>query len=422
MINTNYFKNKKITVVGLARSGIACANLLFSLGAKVKATDNNDSEITRRNAVKLCSDYIAVEFGKHSSDFIEGSDLVVVSPGVSNDSFSIQFAQKNNIPIVSEIEIASILCPAPIIAVTGSNGKTTVTTLISRVINASGMKAYACGNIGNPFCGEIQKLLAKDYVVLEVSSFQLERIKSFKPKIAVILNFNRNHLDRHKDMEEYLTAKKRIFLNQDKNDFLVLNGLDPALKNISSESKSKVIFFNQLPGLNPNQAAVFTVASILGIKDDIVSKTFQDFKGLEHRMEFVAEIKEVSFINDSKATTADSAAWALENINRPVFLIAGGKDKGVDYAKILESRQKIKEVILIGEAKNKIRQALGETLSFREVDSLSSAVRLAFSKAKAGDCVLLSPMCASFDMFKDYEERGRIFKEVVEALKKENGT
>jgi len=417
MINTDYFKDKKVVVAGLARSGLACANLLYDLGAKVSVTDSQDTEAVRLNSSKLKSRDIKFELGKHTKEFIQGKDLLVISPGIPDEAMPVVWAKELNIAMISEIEVASILCPATIIAVTGSNGKTTTTTLIGKIIEASGKKAFVCGNIGNPFTGELEKMSEGDFVSLEVSSFQLEKIKTFKPKVAVILNFSKNHLDRYKNMQEYLEAKKRIFINQDKNDFLVLNQEDPILCDIAKESGSKVIFFNSESGFNPDQSAVLSVAQILNIKREVCLNVFSEFKGLEHRMEYVQEINGVDFINDSKATTVESAIWALKNIKSSVILIAGGKDKGVDYSLVLpQARGKVLKAILIGEAKNKIRAAFGNNLSIEEAPTLPEAVKLAFTIARPGDSVLLSPMCSSYDMFKDYEERGRVFKSAVHSL------
>jgi len=414
MRNIDYFKDKEIAVVGLARSGVACANLLSALGAGVSLTDIADNPGIRLALSGLKSKNIKVELGKHSPEFIRGRELIVVSPGVDNSSPALTWAAKFNIPVISEIEVAWLLCPATVIATTGSSGKTTVATLIAEVLEASGRKVFTCGNIGIPFCAQVDKMGPDDFVSLEVSSFQLERISKFKPKIAVMLNFSRNHLDRHKDMREYLEAKKRIFLNQDGNDTLVLNGQDQVLRELAKEAKSRVVYFSGSDGLNPNQAAVLAVGSILGIDRDTCLEVFSGFKGLEHRLEYVTQVNNVKFINDSKATTAESTAWALSNISSPVVLIAGGRDKGVDYRGILDlARKKVKEVVLIGEAKEKIRDSFKCYLLLDEAQTMPEAVNKAFQKAAPGECVLLSPMCSSFDMFKDYEERGRAFKDAV---------
>lgn len=420
MKNTDFFKNKKVTIAGFARSGLACANLLFDLGAKVSITDNKDSESTRANLTKLKSKEIKAELGVHTKKFVKDSDILIISPGVPNNALPVIWAQEFNIPVISEIEAAWISCPATVIAVTGSSGKTTVATLIAKAIEASGEKAFVCGNIGVPFSGEVSRMNAQDFVSLEVSSFQLEGVKTFRPKIAVMLNFSRNHLDRHKDMQEYLEAKKRIFMNQGPGDFLVLNEGDEILKGLARESRSSVVYFSESKEFNPNQAAVNAVGKILGVDKKICLKVFREFKGLEHRFEQVAEIRGIKFINDSKATVVESTVWAIKNINSPVVLIAGGRDKGVDYQGILpEAKNKVKEVIVIGEAGDKIKNALSASLKVNEAGTLEEAVQMAYKKSLPGDYVLLSPMCSSFDMFSDYEERGRVFKNAVRALAKE---
>ena len=415
MRNISFFKNKKITVVGLARSGVACANLLHRSGAIISVTDIKEDQQSRQACAKLCSSEIKVELGKHSQDFIKHADLVVISPGVPLNSLCVNWAREFNKLLISEIEVASILCPAQIIAVTGSNGKTTVTTLIGQVLAVAQKRVFVCGNIGDPFCGEVEKMREGDFVVLEVSSFQLETIKDFKPKIAVILNLTPNHLDRYNNIEEYLAVKKRIFMNQDQSDFLVLNTDAPLLNAAVSQVKSKVIFFTKEEGLNSNQSAVIAVGRILGVELKQMQEVFREFKGLPHRLEEVAEINGVKFINDSKATTADSAIWALSNISSPVILIAGGRDKRIDYRVILDAaKNKVKQVFLIGEAKDIIASDLnGGGFSIEKVDTLKEAVTKAYRQARPGDQVLLSPMCSSYDMFTDYEERGRVFKRIV---------
>lgn len=422
MQNIGYFKGKKISIVGLAKSGFACASLLGDLGAQVSVTDIADNDLTRLNASKLKAKKIRVELGRHTEEFIKNSDLVVISPGVNDQAWPIVWAKNYKIPIVSEIEVACSLCVGTIIAVTGSNGKTTTTTLIGKILEASKKKVFICGNIGNPFCSELDKIKASDFVSLEVSSFQLEHISSFKPKIAVILNFSSNHLDRYNDMQEYLLAKKRIFMNQDKSDYLVLNSEDKVLNKLADETKAKTVFFSSKRGLNSNQAACLAVASILGIDEKTCSKVFSEFNGIEHRLEYVTQINNIKFINDSKATTVDSAIWALNNIVCPIIWIAGGRHKGIDYSIILElARKKVKEVILIGEAKKNIKDIFSGQLPLDQANTLEEAVNKAYQAAAPGDCVLLSPMCSSFDMFSNFEERGRCFKKAVQKLVKNKG-
>ncbi len=418
MRNTKFFKGKNITIVGLARSGLACANLLHGLGACVRVTEIKDNAQTRLSAGSL-SKSICFELGKHSQDFIKQAQIVVISPGIPSNADPIILAKEFSKPVYAEIEIASMLCPGQIIAVTGSNGKTTVTTLIGRIMAESGKKVFVCGNIGNPFCAEVEKMQEGDFAVLEVSSFQLETIRDFKPKIALIINLTPNHLDRYNNMQEYLAAKKRIFMNQDKNDFLILNALDGRLLGLEREAASKVIFFTQEPGLNLNQCASLKAGEILGLDRRKMLDVFSRFRGIEHRLEEVIEINKIRFINDSKATTADSAVWAINSIQSPIILIAGGRHKGIDYRVIIEAaRDKVKQVVVIGEAKDRISADLKGSFPVEASGSLKEAVNKAYSLAKPGYSVLFSPMCSSFDMFTDYEERGRVFKKIVLDLAK----
>ena len=408
-----------MAVAGLGRSGLACANLLYDLGADVWVTEQKDSADTRLNAAKLKSQNIKVELGRHTQAFIKDKGLLVISPGLTDTSLPLRWALASGVAVISEIELAAFLCPAAIIATTGSNGKTTVTTLIARILEKAGKKVFLCGNIGNPFAGEVERIQEGDFVSLEASSFQLERIKAFKPKVAVMLNIAPNHLDRYAAMQEYIRAKKRLFMNQDASDFLVLNADDPLLKGLAEETKAKVVYFSRGPDLNPNQAALSAVGSVLGIPQELIRQALGEFNGIEHRMEFVARINDIKFINDSKATTVESALWALENIRGPVVLIAGGRHKGIDYSRLRQAgRDKIKEIILIGEAGKIIESALEGFFNLAEARTLEEAVAKAFKKACAGECVLLSPMCSSFDMFSSYEERGECFKKAVNQLAK----
>lgn len=420
IMHKDYFKNKNVLIVGFARSGLASANILHDLGSRVWITDNQDNESIRLNLGRLKSKEIKVELGVHSRDFVKDKDIVVISPGVSNEALSVVWAKAEGIPIISEIELAWVLSPAEVIAITGTNGKTTVTTLIGKVLEAAGKRALVCGNIGRPFSAEVDKIKKGDFVSLEVSSFQLEYIDTFKPRISVILNLSRNHLDRYRDMREYLAAKKRIFKNQDSADYLVLNYDDPDVRPLANETKAKVVYFRKEQDLNPNQSAVLAVASILGISKDIVAQAFRGFKGVEHRMEEAFKINGVRFINDSKSTTTEATVWALNNLTESVVLIAGGREKGNDYGAVLElARKKVKAAVVIGEAREKIKKAFSSAIKVEEAVTLEEAVKKSLGLARQGDCVLFSPMCKSFDMFSNYEERGRIFKGLVEKLAKE---
>lgn len=417
MKNRDYFRGKNILIAGFARSGLASANLLYDLGANVSVTDNQDNAITRQNLKELKSQKIKVELGKHTQDFIKDIDILIISPGIPNEALPVLWAKEARIPIISEIELAWILCPAQIIAITGTNGKTTVTTLVGKIIEAAGKRVFTSGNIGKPFTSEVENMRDGDYVSLEVSSFQLENIDKFKPKVSVILNLSRNHLDRYSDMQEYLKAKKRIFKNQDSSDFLVLNYDDPVIRSLSLEAKAKVVYFKAEGGLNSNQSAALAIAGILDIERDIVLNVFKNFKGVEHRMEEVLTLGGVRFINDSKSTTTQATVWALNSLFCPVILIAGGREKGNDYSEVLKlARDKVKSAILIGEAKDKIREAFTGAVDTEFAVTLNEAVKKAISLAPKGGCVLFSPMCKSFDMFANYEERGKAFKSIVSEL------
>lgn len=416
MINQDYFKNKNITVVGLGRSGFACARLLYNIGAQVSVTEKSQDSRVMRYASELPLS-IKQELGRHSLEFIRGRDLIVTSPGVDEESQPLLWGRQFGIPVISEIECAWRLCPGRIVAATGTNGKTTTVTLIGRVLEAAGYKAFILGNIGNPFSAEVAKMQPRDFVSLEVSSFQLETIRTFKPNLSVILNFSPDHLDRYSDVSEYLSAKSRIFMNQDESDYLVLNRSDPVVCDLAKRAKAKVVYFDSEVYPNPNFAAASAVASILGIDVNLCAGVFRTFRGLPHRLERITEFRHRQFINDSKATNPDATAFALRNINRPVILIAGGRDKGFDFSLIEDLIcRRVRALILLGEAKDKIKQVFQKRLPLREATDLTEAVAFAFEQSREGDCILLSPMCSSFDMFRDYEHRGESFKEAVRGL------
>ncbi|MDD5618256.1 MAG: UDP-N-acetylmuramoyl-L-alanine--D-glutamate ligase [Candidatus Omnitrophica bacterium] len=417
------FKGKRTVVLGLGISGLASAKLLKNLGASVFVSDKNESTKSKELSRQLTNLSIPFELGKHTKQKIEETDYIIVSPGVPSNCEPIQWAKNKNIEVIGEIELGYQFCRAPIIATTGTNGKTTVTTLIGRILEATGKKSFVLGNIGKPFTAEVDKIKSSDFVSLEVSSFQLETIKEFRPKISLILNFTPDHLDRYKNLNEYLEAKKRIFLNQRGDDFVVLNYADSNLSNLANETKAKVVFFGGGKSgfdenkFNPNQLAVLKVAEILGLDLNICFKALSEFKGIEHRMEFVANIGGVDFVNDSKGTNVDSTIWGLKNSVKPLILIAGGRDKGSDFTVIKDLvNKKVKHLVLFGEAKEKIKKALGAIVQTSEAKNIEEAVNISFNQAENGDCVLLSPMCASFDMFSNYEERGRIFKDIVRNL------
>jgi len=416
MINEDYFKNKNITVVGLGRSGFACARLLNNLNARVSVSEKNQDSQVMNYAEQLPAS-INLELGRHTLQFIKGRDLIVTSPGVDQRSQPLLWAKELGIPVISEIECAWMLCPAKIIAITGTNGKTTTTTLVGKVLEAAGYKTFILGNVGTPFSGQVSKMQASDFVCLEVSSFQLETINRFKPKISAILNFTPDHLDRYADLSEYLSAKSRIFMNQDESDYLVLNGQDPVVRDLAKKSKAKVIYFDSNMHSNLNFSAVKTIASVLLISMDLCEHVLGSFAGLPHRLERIVEFKNREFINDSKATNPDATAFALRNIDKPIILIAGGRDKGCDLSVYKDLIcQRAKSLIILGESRDKIRQIFKMRLPITEVPNLAEAVKSAYSQSQAGDCILFSPMCSSFDMFRDYEHRGQVFKEAVMIL------
>jgi len=415
---------QKVVVIGAAKSGQAAARLIAAAGGQVKLSDNRpEKEVDEGFRGWLKEKKFPTEFGEHTREFIQDSDVAVTSPGVRINAQPVIWAKEKGIQVIGEIELAARMCPCPIIAVTGSNGKTTVSTLIHKILQEAGRTAFLCGNVGSPFAAHVQEMKPSDFAVLEVSSFQLETIVTFKPHVAVFLNFSQNHLDRHRDIEEYFEAKKRIFVNQDQSDFAVLNADDARVRGLSAQLKAKVALFNtprqrtQGKYANPNCLAALTVTALLGIRPEAGHRVFEGFGGVEHRLEKVRTIDGVDFINDSKATTAEAGRWALENIRQPVVMICGGRDKNIDFT-VLKNlvKEKVKRMIAIGEARSKLKDAFAGVVDFEEGGSLEEAVRIARQKAVSGDCVLLSPMCASFDMFKNFEERGKAFKEIVARL------
>jgi len=421
----------KCIVVGLAKSGIEAARLLAGRKDTVFITEFKDDAASRKSADLLVKEGVVkpenIEFGCHTDKFIKKADLMVVSPGVRRDAAPIKLAEARKIPVISELELAYTMCPAPIVAVTGTSGKTTTTTLIGLMLKAAGFDAIVCGNIGNPFSGEIKNIKKDSIVVLEVSSFQLELIDKFKPRVSIILNISDNHLDRHKDMNEYITAKCRIFLNQDERDTLLLNRNDELLREIAGSVKGpKVEFFNEYKDfvsrhkiLNEDFLAAMSAASIMGADEAKMLEVLKNFKGIEHRLEHVANINGVDFVNDSKATTISSVEWALKSLEENIILIAGGKYKGGDFG-LLKSlvEKKVDCIISIGEARPQIKSGLDGVKPIFEAESFSEAVAEGFKRARKGGRVLLSPGCSSFDMFKNYEERGKIFKELVDEIRK----
>ncbi len=439
---------KKIIVVGIGISGRAASLLLKKQGAIVYAIDSHTTQELSQVAKKLKTKGIRVELGKYTPGFVKAADLIVVSPGVKDGSDILDIAESRSIPIISEIELASWFCKGPIIAVTGTNGKSTIVTLIGLMLEASGKRPVVCGNIGKAFSEAVLDIREGQPAVVEVSSFQLKRIDKFKPKIALISNITQNHFDWHGNFIDYFASKKNIYKNQDSSDFCILNYDDKKIMALEHELGSRVYYYSvkkkvrgaylkggdlilntdanekkicsisdiELPGRhNVSNILACTLCSYLagaGLKDIVGALT--RFKGLDHRFQQVSTIDGVRYINDSKATTVDACKAALNSCAENVILIAGGRDKGSDYKVIKELvRDKVKSIILIGEAKEKIRADLAGAANMFEASSIDEAVAISRERAASGDTVLLSPMCASFDMFSNYKDRGSAFKQAV---------
>lgn len=448
-------KNKKVTVVGLGNSGLNAAILLDDIGARVFVTDSNNTPATRNAAQALKKRNIEIEIGGHSKEFFKGSELIVLSPGVENTSPAVKFADTIKIPIIGEMELGYRFCKGRIIAVTGTNGKSTVTTLIGQMLRDGGKDAVTCGNIGNSLCGEIPHIKEDTWVVLEVSSFQLERIEKFKPRIALILNITDDHMDRYARITDYFNQKLKVFSNQDKNDYLILNYDAENLRSLNGVARSKTLYYSRmrkasgayvkdgkimamsasgserevcgvsdirLKGLHniENVLASSLAAVLAGVEPSSIKNTVMNFKGLAHRFETVDIVDGVEYIDDSKGTTVDSTYRALESCRKPVTLIAGGKDKHSDYGVMREIvKKKVKALVLIGEARPAIKKVLGRLVSTYDAKDMFEAVKIAKKITDKDQIVLLSPMCSSFDMFSSYKERGEVFQQAVGRVKKE---
>lgn len=439
---------KKVLVVGLGRSGEASALFLQKKGALVRLTEAADNPELKKKKEALEASGIEVELGRHSEKFIASVDLVVTSPGVAPKIPLLLYAIKNKVPVWSEMELAYRFCPVPILAVTGTNGKSTAVTLLFDILKAAGKKVVLAGNIGTPFISIVEELTPKDAVVLEVSSFQLEWVEKFRPKIAVLLNVTADHLDRYPDFESYLAAKERLFENQNAEDAAIINYDDPICRKIAQKIKSRIYYYSRLdpdkkfftdgktvflPDGKPllefpkslllgghnheNMTAVCAVAHLFGIGPNAMAEGIRNFQPLKHRLELVAEKNGVKYIDDSKATNVDSTLRALQAFpekEKHLILILGGKDKGGSYLPLKpEIEKKVKALILLGEATDRIAEELRGLCEIQKMNNLPECVRSAKALATAGDVVLLSPACSSFDMFKSYGERGDTFKKAV---------
>ena len=415
-------QGKKVSVLGIGKSGYESAVFLRQNGYEVFCSELGDT-LELRARLKLLADLgIEGEVGGHDFARVLSSDWVLVSPGIPPTAPVYQKIKAAVIPMISEIEAASWFSRTPnIISVTGTAGKTTVTTLITRVLNACGRKAISCGNIGNPWISELNRIGPEDYVVLELSSFQLMHCLSFRPKIGILLNVSANHQDWHKDFEEYVSCKLNMFRHQKNSDYAIFRAIDkeaffPDFKFSGIETP-----FGFSRTGNPNEEVVRKIAAMLNCPALEVERAITSFEGVEHRMEKVLELNGVTFINDSKCTTTASLAWALEKFpDQSVVLIAGGHPKSNDFDLAKELlRRKVKKAILIGEARPLLVKAWQYTTELVECGNFPDSIKTAFQSSSKGDVVLLSPACASFDMFKNYIERGDIFKSLVRELNRE---
>ncbi|MFU0799217.1 MAG: UDP-N-acetylmuramoyl-L-alanine--D-glutamate ligase [Xylanivirga thermophila] len=456
MKGLNDIKDKKVLVVGMARSGVSAARVLKGLGCRVIANDIKKTDELRDVEQELGPLGIELYFGVQPDDIVEQMDMVVISPGVPIYTPFVQKAKENGIEVISEVELAYRLCSAPIVAITGTNGKTTTTSLIGEILKNAHMNTYIVGNIGKPFVAQTKNIQDGDVVVAEISSFQLEGIKYFKPKISVILNITPDHLNRHKTMENYINTKAKIFKNANENDYVVLNSDNSLSASLDDRTKGKVLFFSSskvldrgawvqdgmvivdvgngkktvchvddifIPGRHnlENALAAVLVTSILGVDTKTIKSTLKSFKGVEHRIEFVDDIEEIKFYNDSKGTNPDASIKAIQAMKGPTVLIAGGMDKGLDFSDFIDAFDDIiTDMVVLGETKDKLIQSASDKgfHNVYKVETLEQAVLKAYDLAVPGGNVLLSPACASWDMFKDYEERGRIFKAAVKALRR----
>jgi UDP-N-acetylmuramoylalanine--D-glutamate ligase len=449
-------KDKRVLVVGLGKSGVASALFLKAHGARVTVSDTKSGDELRNEIPSLLDHGITVETGGHGERTFRGQDLIVVSPGVPTDAPMLVQARAMGEAVIGEIELAAQFLPGPIVAITGSNGKTTTTTLTGEILTAGGLPTLVGGNIGTPAISLAERAQRETVIVLEVSSFQLETIQTFRPKVAVVLNVTPDHLDRHRTFEAYVDAKARMFENQREDDFAVLNEDDPTCVTMAARTRAQVFWFSRLKEVkqgawvregkilfrdevssqkNPqrevmlvsevplkgahnleNVLAAVCAGSLMGCAPEKIRQAVRDFKAVEHRLEFVATIRGVDYYNDSKATNVDATIKALESFPANIHLILGGKDKGSDYSVLNDLlRQRVKRVYTIGAAAGKIESQI-KGVEIVHAETLENALRKAHAGAVPGDVVLLAPACASFDQFKNYERRGQVFKEIVRSL------
>ena len=447
-------KNKRVLVVGAGKSGISAAHFLLRQGAKVTVSDSRSAAALAGEIPALMEAGIMVETGGHGLLTFRRQDFIVISPGVPTSTPEVVRVRALGMPVIGELELASQFLQGQIIAITGSNGKTTTTTLVGEILQRAGVATLVGGNIGTPVIELVAGSRPETWNVLEVSSFQLETIETFRPRIAVVLNITPDHLDRHKTFENYAAAKTRITERQDLEDFLVLNAEDKAAQMVAAKTRAQIFWFSPrrpikqgafVHGRNvvflakeggkavpvmpvkeiplkgshnvENVLAAVTVARLAGVPVEVIREVVQNFKAVEHRLELVRERDGVVYYNDSKATNVDAAMKAVASFPKGIHLILGGKDKDSDYSLLAPLvKERVKVVYTIGSAAEKIKGALAGVVKMVEAETLERAVAAAAAAAVKGDTVLLAPACASFDQFENYEHRGRVFRDLVVAL------
>lgn len=454
-----------VTVLGLARSGVAACHLLQEAGARVMVADRKEAEQLTSILEKIDRTQVEVRVGQDYETSLDEAELVVISPGIPHRMEALERVRRRGVKVVGELELASRFVTAPMLAVTGTNGKSTTVTLIGKMLAEQGKRAFVGGNLGTALSEAARTTLqAKkqgrpapyDYVVVEVSSFQLETIDRFHPWIASMLNVTVDHQDRYDSIDEYLAAKQRIFENQTEQDYALFNLDDSRVSALRYGVRAKRIGFSRTQSIGAemdggtflegdqivttvtgtkqvvcksneirmlghhnveNVMAAATYAALWGCPGDAIRRVVSTFPGLEHALELVRERHGVRFVNDSKGTNVDATLKALEGIEQPIWLIAGGRDKGGNFSRLTEAvRRRVKQVVLIGEAAPLIKKAWVGATAISEASSMREAVEQAAQGASSGEVVLMSPACASFDMFQDYQDRGRQFKAAVAAL------
>ncbi|MFZ7110556.1 MAG: UDP-N-acetylmuramoyl-L-alanine--D-glutamate ligase [Desulfatiglandales bacterium] len=447
------FAGKKVLVVGLGKSGLSVCRYLCGRGAVVTVSELRQKEILDRSVIEGIARIGAeLEFGGHRPETFLGSEMIIVSPGVPLDIGPLNEARDAGIPILGEMELASRLIHIPIAAVTGTNGKSTTTALLGAMAGQAGKRTFVGGNIGIPFIDCVLDNSEAEVAVVEVSSFQLDAMKTFRPDISMILNLSPDHLDRYRDYEAYVASKFRIFENQGPGHFLILNDDDERLSRVRTDSGVGVLRYGlearenrqaflekgklrasppggapcefalgrfRLPGKHNLQNLMGAVLAglVLGLGGGSIQETIDAFGGLPHRVEFVGRFRDVDFYDDSKATNVEAAARSVEGFDRPVILIAGGRHKGADYGPLVEaSRGRVTEAVLLGESRDLLKKSFEGIVPIRTAETMEEAVSLAFAAANPRDVVLLAPACSSFDMFTDYVHRGNVFRETVERV------